>query len=188
MYICNFIGSLLLAYFLAYKCGYFNVMPWAGYAATVANTKCGLDFMTAFLRGVGCNWLACLAIWLALSAEDTISRIFAIWPPIMAFVATGFEHSVANMFFIPFFIPLGIFVADDPATTAVLEIAKTYIVNSGGTTGWHNFFTTNLVPVTLGNIVGAALFVAAIYWYVYINIPLCTPKVSEIKLAQAKKR
>jgi formate/nitrite transporter len=108
VYIGNLIGSLLLAYFPAYKCGYFNAMPWEGYAATVANTKCGLDFTTAFLRGIGCNWLVYLAIWLALSAEDTISRIFAIWFPIMAFVTTGFEHSVANMFF----IPLGIFVAN----------------------------------------------------------------------------
>ncbi len=184
VYIGNLIGSLLLAYFLAYKCGYFNAMPWEGYAATVANTKCGLDFTTAFLRGIGCNWLVCLAIWLALSAEDTISRIFAIWFPIMAFVTTGFEHSVANMFF----IPLGIFVANDPTAVAALETAKVSTVNLIGTTGWYNFFITNLVPVTLGNIVGAALFVAAIYWYIYIKSPLCTPKVSEINMAQVKKQ
>ena len=184
VYIGNLIGSLLLAYFLAYKCGYFNAMPWEGYAATVANTKCGLDFTTAFLRGIGCNWLVCLAIWLALSAEDTISRIFAIWFPIMAFVTTGFEHSVANMFF----IPLGVFVANDPTAVAALETAKVSTVNLIGTTGWYNFFITNLVPVTLGNIVGAALFVAAIYWYIYIKSPLCTPKVSEINMAQVKKQ
>ena len=103
----------------------------------------------------------------------------------MAFVTTGFEHSVANMFF----IPLGIFVANKiPTTVAALETTKVSTVNLIGTTGWYNFFVTNLVPVTLGNIVGAALFVAAIYWYVYIKSPLCTPKVSEIKVAQVKKQ
>ena len=165
----NFIGSIFLAYFLAYKCGFFNTMPWAGWAATVANTKCGLDFMAAFLRGVGCNWLVCLAIWMAISAEDIAGKILAIWFPIMAFVAIGFEHNVANMFF----IPLGIFVANDPTIAPGLAAAKIATTNLAGMTGWYNFFITNLIPVTLGNIVGAALFVAALYWYVYIRGPVC---------------
>lgn len=177
VYVANLIGSMFVAYFLAYKCGLFNTMPWAGWAVTVANTKCGLDFTTAFLRGIGCNWLVCLAIWLAISADDIVGKILAIWFPIMAFVTIGFEHSVANMFF----IPLGLFAANDPAIAASLATAKISTANLIGTTGWYNFFVTNLIPVTLGNIVGAALFVAAIYWYVYVRGPLCTPKPQEIK-------
>ncbi len=182
VYIANFIGSIFVAYFLAYKCGFFNAMPWAGWAATVANTKCGLDFTTAFLRGVGCNWLVCLAIWLAISAEDIISKILAIWFPIMAFVAIGFEHSVANMFF----IPLGLFVANDPSIAANLATAKVATGNLIGTAGWYNFVVTNLIPVTLGNIVGAVLFVAALYWYVYVRGPLCIPRKTEIETKIAK--
>lgn len=170
----NFIGSIFLAYFLAYKCGFFNTMPWAGWAVTVANTKCGLDFTTAFLRGIGCNWLVCLAIWMAISAEDIVGKIVAIWFPIMTFVTIGFEHNVANMFF----IPLGVFVANDATIAPNLAYANIDTTNLIGSTGWYNFFITNLIPVTLGNIVGAALFVAVIYWYVYIKGPLCSPKVA----------
>jgi formate transporter len=172
IFIANLIGSIFIAFFLAYKCGFFNVMPWAGWAASVANTKCGLDFTTAFLRGIGCNWLVCLAIWLAISSEDVVSKILAIWFPIMAFVTIGFEHSVANMFF----IPLGIFVANDPAIAAKLAAGNVTTTNIVGSIGWYNFFVTNLVPVTLGNIVGAAIFVALLYWYVYLRGPLCTEK------------
>lgn len=182
VYIGNFVGSIFLAFFLAYKCGFFNAMPWAGWAVTVANTKCGLDPMTAFLRGVGCNWLVCLAVWLAISADDVVGKILGIWFPIMAFVTIGFEHSVANMFF----IPLGIFVANDPAISANLATAKISTVNLVGTTGWYNFFVTNLIPVTLGNIVGAVLFVACLYWYVYMHGPLCIPK-SDIKASKKSK-
>ncbi|MGA9098884.1 MAG: formate/nitrite transporter family protein [Methanotrichaceae archaeon] len=177
VYIANIIGSIFVAYFLAYKCGFFSAMPWAGWAATVANTKCGLDFTTAFLRGIGCNWLVCLSIWLAISAEDIIGKILAIWFPIMAFVTIGFEHSVANMFF----IPLGLFVANDPAIATNLATAKVATANLIGATGWYNFIVTNLIPVTLGNIVGAVLFVAALYWYVYAYGSLCTPKQIEKK-------
>ena len=170
VYLGNFLGSIFVAYFLAYQCGFFDNLPWAGWAATVANTKCGLDFGTAFLRGIGCNWLVCLAVWLAISSEDVISKIFACWFPIMAFVAIGFEHSVANMFF----IPLGIFAANDPVIASNLATAGVATANLTGGVGWYNFFVTNLIPVTLGNIVGAALFVAALYWYVYLRGPLCT--------------
>jgi formate transporter len=165
VYVGNFIGSIFVAFFLAYQCGFFDSMPWSGWAATVANTKCGLDFSTAFLRGIGCNWLVCLAVWLAISSEDVVSKIFSCWFPIMAFVTIGFEHSVANMFF----IPLGIFAASDPAIASNLAAANVSTANLS----WYNFFITNLIPVTLGNIVGAALFVAALYWYVYLKGPVC---------------
>lgn len=180
VYIGNFLGSIFVAYFLAYQCGLFDNMPWASWAATVANTKCGLDFTTAFLRGIGCNWLVCLAVWLAISSEDVISKIFSCWFPIMAFVTIGFEHSVANMFF----IPLGLFVAGDPEIAAKLTTANVATANLAGGAGWYNFFVTNLIPVTLGNIVGAALFVAALYWYVYMRGPLCVTNNSAVKPTQ----
>ncbi|HNX40720.1 MAG TPA: formate/nitrite transporter family protein, partial [Methanothrix sp.] len=99
-----------------------------------------------------------------------IGKIFACWFPIMAFVTIGFEHSVANMFF----IPLGIFAANNPAIAAKLAEANIATANIAGGAGWYNFLVTNLIPVTLGNIVGAALFVAALYWYVYLKGPLCS--------------
>jgi formate/nitrite transporter len=178
VYLGNFLGSIFVAYFLAYQCGFFDNLPWASWAATVANTKCGLDFGTAFLRGIGCNWLVCLSVWLAISSEDVISKIFACWFPIMAFVTIGFEHSVANMFF----IPLGIFAANNPAIAAKLATANVATANLAGGSGWYNFFVTNLIPVTLGNIVGAALFVAALYWYVYLRGPVCV--VNDTKTAK----
>lgn len=113
-----------------------------------------------------------LAIWLAISADDVVGKILAIWFPIMAFVTIGFEHSVADMFF----IPLGLFVANNQATAATLATANVNTTNLVGSSGWYNFFITNLVPVTLGNIVGAALFVAAIYRYVYMRGPLCSTR------------
>jgi len=172
VYVANLMGSIFVAALLAYKCGYFDAMPWSGWAVTVANAKCGLDFTTAFLRGVGCNWLVCLAIWLAISADDIAGKILAIWFPIMAFVTIGFEHSVANMFF----IPLGICVANNPAAAAALADANVNASNLAGSVGWYNFFVANLIPVTLGNIVGAAVFVAALYWYVYVHGPVCSPR------------
>jgi formate/nitrite transporter len=180
VYIGNFVGSVFLAFFLAYKCGFFNAMPWAEWAVTVANAKCNLDPLTAFLRGIGCNWLVCLAVWMAISADDVISKVFAIWFPIMAFVTIGFEHSVANMFF----IPLGIFVANDPAIASSLASANISTANLAGTAGWSNFLMANLIPVTLGNIVGAALFVACLYWYIYIHGPLCNAKPTKTKTAK----
>ena len=144
-YIGNFAGSLFVAYFLAVATGLFLVEPWCGYITSIAQTKCSLSFSEAFWRGVGCNWLVCLAVWLAIGSEDIVGKVFAIQFPIMAFVALGFEHSIANMFF----IPAAIF-----ATNAV---------------SWAAFLIDNLLPVTLGNIVGGGLFVATIYWWVYLR-------------------
>jgi len=174
VYIGNFVGALFFAYFLAYKTGIImeparvgevsRAFPWAVYAVKIANAKVDLSWGEAFLRGIGCNWLVALAVWMAYSADDIIGKIFAIWWPIMGFVAMGFEHSVANMFF----IPLGIYVGQDPiyisfvnSTEGVLLSAPTLKAN------WFTFIVNNLIPVTLGNIMGAGIFVAAIYWYVY---------------------
>jgi len=142
-YTGNLIGSLFVAFFLSYLTGLLASEPWLSFTMAVAKGKVNQGFWVLFLKGIGCNWLVCLAIWLALASEDAAGKILGIWFPIMAFVTLGFEHSVANMFF----IPLGIYYGADVT--------------------WTQFFITNLIPVTLGNIVGGSFFVGAIYWYVY---------------------
>lgn len=99
-------------------------------------------WLTVFLRGVGANWLVCLAVWLGLSANDVAGRLLGLFFPIMCFVAIGYEHSVANMFF----IPLGMM--------------------HGASVTVSDFLLANLVPATLGNIAGGAVFVGGIYWYI----------------------
>jgi len=142
-YVGNFLGSLFVAFFLAYLTGLLAEPPWLDTTVSIAQAKVSQGFWQLFFKGVGCNWLVCLAVWLAIASDDVISKIWAIWFPIMAFVALGFEHSIANMFF----IPVGIFYGADVT--------------------WHQFLVVNLIPVTLGNIVGGSFFVGVIYWYVY---------------------
>ena len=142
-YAGNLSGSLFVAYFLAYHTRLLVDAPWLQFATGISEAKVSAGFGVLFLRGIGCNWLVCLAIWLAVASDDVAGKILGIWFPIMAFVALGFEHSIANMFF----IPLGIFY--------------------GAQVSWYQFFVANLIPVTLGNIVGGSLFVGAVYWYVY---------------------
>ncbi len=145
VYIGNFIGSVFVAYFLATLTGLLAGDPWHSFVIAVAEKKVSLSVMQLFWRAVGCNWLVCLAVWLAIAAEDIIGKIFAMWFPIMAFVAMGFEHSVANMFF----IPTGMFAGADVSLV--------------------QFLFVNLLPVTLGNIVGGLVFVAGIYYYLYLK-------------------
>jgi len=145
-YIGNFIGGIFVAYFLGIGTGLLLKDPWMSYLVGIAQAKCQLSFTQAFLRGVGCNWLVCVAIWLAAGSDNIIGKIFAIQFPIMAFVTLGFEHSVANMFF----IPAGMFAAN----------------GISGIT-WGMFLFNNLLPVTLGNIVGGFFFVGMLYFYIY---------------------
>lgn len=114
----------------------------------IAKAKVALGFREAFFRGVYCNALVCLAVWLAFSARTTTDKILCIVFPITAFVAAGFEHSIANMYLIP----------------------KAMLVQGDGAgITWVDFFVGNLLPVTLGNIVGGSLMVAAVYWFIYLR-------------------
>ena len=142
-YTGNLFGSLFVAYFLAYHTRLLSNAPWLDFVTGISAAKVSESFWVLFLRGIGCNWLVCLAIWLAVASEDIAGKILGIWFPIMAFVALGFEHSVANMFF----IPLGIFY--------------------GAPVSWYDFLVANLLPVTAGNIVGGSFFVGTVYWFVY---------------------
>jgi formate/nitrite transporter len=188
VYIGNLIGALFVVYFLAYWSGLFSSAPFGTWAMTVANGKLGLTWDDALLRGIGCNWLVCLAVWLAIASDDIVGKILGIWFPIMAFVAIGFEHSVANMFF----IPLGIALFNDGGLSAMkdawIKALGTGANNYAGslTTDWTHFIVNNLIPVTIGNIIGAVIFVAAIYWWVYIRSPLCIATPAAPAAAPAK--
>lgn len=164
----NFIGALFVAYCMAYLSGLVfdtvvvngeKTMPWAASIVQIANTKTHLPFSEAFWRGVGCNWLVCLAVYAATSASHVSGKILALWMPVMAFVALGLEHCIANMFF----IPLGLLAGND---LRYLEL-----VASGGapalTATLQNFLWNNLLPVTLGNIAGGYLLVAGAYTLAY---------------------
>ena len=160
VYFANFVGSLLLVL----------LMYWSGLwktdgglvgakALAIANSKVNLTFLQAFARGIMCNWLVCLAVWMAVSARTVVGKVWAIFFPIMAFVASGFEHSVANMFF----IPMGLALKGQTAiVTAAGLVDKLSHLTIGG-------MVINLIPVTLGNIVGGAFFVATLYWVVYLR-------------------
>lgn len=139
----NFVGALLFAWVLVYQCGLCDAEPYRSAIVRVAETKVSLPWLTVFLRGIGANWCVCLAVWLAMSGRRLAEKMLACWVPVMAFVVLGYEHCIANMFF----IPLGMMEGADVTLSA--------------------FFIANLVPATLGNIVGGALFVglphAALY-------------------------
>jgi len=167
VYVANLIGSLLLAY-LMFGSGLLegaNVAVGAS-ALKTAVVKTGLDFWPAFFRGILCNWLVCLAVWMALTSRNTIGKVWAIFFPIMAFVASGFEHSIANMYFIPVGILLkGVGSVVDAAIAAGVTIEGLANVSL------HGFLVRNLIPVTLGNIVGGGFFVATFYWIAYVRKP-----------------
>ena len=156
VYVANLVGSLLMVY-LMFGSGLLegpNVAVGAAALKTAA-AKASLAFWPAFIRGILCNWLVCLAVWMALCAKEIAGKVLAIFFPIMAFVALGYEHCVANMYF----IPMGLFLKD---TTAAAGLDTTSLT-------WLGFLRDNLVPVTLGNIVGGAIFVGSSYWWVYVR-------------------
>ena len=159
VYIGNFVGSTLLAA-LVFLGGLYSMGSNAlGLRAlAIANAKVNLGFLELIARGIVCNWLVCLAVWIATSAEDTTGKVWACFFPITAFVASGFEHSVANMFF----VPMGIMLRSIPS---LVMQANTNLVNLT----WEGFLVRNLLPVTLGNIIGGGFFVATLYWYVYLR-------------------
>ncbi len=160
VYIGNFIGSIGTAALLFFSKQYtFGSGAVGTTALTIANAKVGLDFGQAVALGILCNALVCLAVWLTFSARSTIDKIAAILFPITAFVAAGFEHSVANMYF----IPVALFIKDfDPTFTASTGLDLVNLT-------WRNFFIVNLLPVTIGNIIGGTVFVAAIYWLIFLR-------------------
>jgi len=161
VYVANFLGAMLLVGIM-YGSGLWKVGAEFGVAKkalAIAKAKVELPFMAALLRGIACNWLVCLAVWMAMAARQVSCKILAIFFPIMAFVALGYEHSVANMYF----IPLGIILKGTAAAAAFGAPLDALT--------WGGFVVKNLVPVTIGNIIGGAGFVGALYWSVYLRKP-----------------
>jgi formate/nitrite transporter len=128
-------------------------------ALGLAAAKLELGFGQAVLLGALCNVLVCLAVWLSYSARSTTDRVLAVVPPVAAFVAAGFEHSIANMYFVPFALLVGAF---DPAFLAARGLEPSALT-------WTGFLVDNLLPVTLGNVAGGALLVGGVYWFVYLR-------------------
>ena len=159
VYAGNMVGSLstvLLMYLT-------RQWTFAGYhvgatALNIANAKVNLSFTAGMARGILCNSLVCLAVWLCLSSRSVTDKILAIIFPITAFVASGFEHSVANMYF----IPMGILLKGEPDVVAAAGKVASDLVNLN----WHGFLG-NLLSVTTGNIFGGAFMVAIVYWFIY---------------------
>jgi len=161
VYFANFAGSVLVAY-LMYASGLwaYNNNQVGAAVLKVAAAKTSLNFSMALARGILCNWLVCVAVWMAFAGKDVVSKIFGIFFPIMLFVCSNFEHCIANMYY----IPAGILAKNMPAVVEASHLgAKLDLLT------WRSFLLANLLPVTIGNIVGAGLFVAFFYWFAYLR-------------------
>lgn len=143
VWIANFIGSLFVGYFMVYLPELSHSYPTVDGFFAVAKAKTSNPFYITLLKGVAANWLVCLAIWLGISSKNTPGKIMGIWFPIMTFVTLGFEHSIANMFLLP---------------VAMME---------GFDISICDMMMSNIIPATLGNIIGGGLFIGGFYWYLY---------------------
>jgi formate transporter len=162
VYIGNLCGAVATALFVFWG-QHYEIGNNGLTALNIGNTKVGYDFVQAMILGIFCNALVCLAVWLTYSARTVMGRIMAIIFPIAGFVAAGFEHCVANMYFIPYAILVRV-GAPDAFWTAIGKTAADY-----SNVTWSNFFVKNLIPVTIGNIIGGVFFVALVYWVVYLR-------------------
>lgn len=160
VYLGNFIGAIVMLV-MVYLSGHWQLAEGAlaDKVVAIAQAKVNLDWHEAFFRGILCNVLVCLALWLCFAGRTVIDKVVAILFPITAFVALGFEHSVANMYF----IPAGILASHDPALfTLPPSVDYSALTTSG-------FVWNNLIPVTLGNMLGGGLFVGLVYWFIYLR-------------------
>ncbi len=157
VYIGNLIGSIFLAWIVAKMSGLTNG-PVGANAITIASGKCTATATELIFRGIGCNWLVCLAVMMAIAAQDIAGKVLGIFFPIMAFVSSGFEHSIANMYF----IPAGIFSKGFANATGNISANALEALNVTG-------FIYNLTWVTLGNFIGGALFTGVVYWWIYVR-------------------
>ena len=162
VYIGNLIGGILVA--LAVVFGHSLSLFDSSLATSVISTavaKTSMTFGDAFIRGILCNFLVCIAVWISFAAKDVAGKIIGLFFPIMMFVLCGFEHCVANMYY----IAAGLFAMAVPSYAA--KAAEAGIDTSGLNIG--SYFGANLLPVTLGNIVGGAICVGCVYWFCYLR-------------------
>lgn len=165
VYVANFVGSILIAFMVA-KSGQlgFAGSMLGGATIKIACTKVSLSTSNAILLGLMCNWLVCLSVWGSTAARDIGSKIMAIFFPIMMFVTAGFEHSIANMYY----ISAGLFAKENSQyvdAALQLGVKQSDIANLD----WSSFFLGNLFPVTLGNIIGGTIFVGTAYWLAFMR-------------------
>ena len=163
VYISNFIGAALMAWMIN-NCGQLNFSDGGAGAFTikVAFGKVGIDPMQAIVSGILCNVLVCLAIFMAATAKDVAGKCIAIFFPIFVFVISGFEHCVANMYY----IPAGILATYNPLYVA--KATELYGITAEQLSGLNfGSMFSNLIPVTIGNIIGGMVFVGLLYWYLY---------------------
>lgn len=154
---CVYVGNLLGSIFMAALVNFGNVLSLydgelARYCVMAATSKVSMPFLEAFIKGILCNFLVCIAIWASFSSDDICGKVICVYLPIVLFVTCGFEHSVANMFF----IPCGIFAK----YMRGIEVEGL---------NWLTFLYKNLLPVTLGNIIGGGVFVGGGYWLIYLS-------------------
>jgi formate transporter len=165
VYIGNFIGAMIIVSFIILS-GQFNFSSGAlgGFTIKLATYKVGLNFTNAFFMGILCNWLVCMAVWMAAAAKDITGKLLALFFPVWLFVASGFEHSIANMYY----IPAGI-LAKTNTTWVDAAISMGVTAKKLEALNWNSFIFKNLIPVTLGNIIGGSLFVGMIYWLSFLR-------------------
>jgi len=144
-YFLNFIGTQFIAFLLSDYVGLVGKDPWKDYLFHLADNKVNQEFMTVLVKGIGANWLVCLGVWLGFASNDIVGRYIGIWIPVMLFVTLGYEHSIANMFFIP---------------------AAIY---AGADITWGAFIIQNLIPATIGNLIGGGVLVGCLYWFIHIK-------------------
>ncbi len=164
VFLGNLVGSLGIAVIMVIAQQYTFANGAVGLnALNIAEAKCSLGFVQAIALGILCNVLVCLAVWLCFSARTTTDKILAIIFPITAFVAAGFEHSIANMYFVPKALFIKTFAGEE------------FWINIGSSPSdftqltWNNFLLYNLLPVTIGNIIGGAVLVGMVYWFIFLR-------------------
>lgn len=164
VYIGNAIGAMAIVLLILFSGHFLSGNGAVGLnMLNIAKAKCELNFYNAIALGVLCNILVCLAVWLCYSAKDVTGKILAILFPISAFVAAGFEHSIANMYY----VPLGILLKNwgEPGFWALVKAAPDQFTSLN----LHNFLLHNLLPVTIGNVLGGAGLVGLVYWFVFLK-------------------
>ena len=162
VYVANFLGALTIVALIFVGGVWHNADGgWGAVVLQVSSTKLSHSFVEAFTLGILCNLMVCLAVWAAYSGRTTTDKILAVTMPIALFVASGFEHSVANMFMIPLGILIKDFGGSEFFSAAGLDVAGFADLT------WANFFMDNLLPVTLGNIVGGGVMIGVLYWTIF---------------------
>ena len=162
VYLGNLVGSLLVSAICVWggQLGLFS-NALAVSAMSTAAAKCSLPFAQALIKGIGCNFLVCIAVWMSFAAKDIAGKFLALYLPILIFVVAGFEHSVANMYY----ISVGLFAKTNPTyLQAAVDAGKDLTSLT-----WGNMFLANLLPVTIGNIIGGAVLVGLSYWFAYLH-------------------